>query len=218
MDQPLLTNVAASDMTSIVLALSVPVVSGIVGAIGLMLRDWREKRSIDHRRAQKLEHAQLKIQVLTAWTDASRKIGAPPRAGRPIEALLAECLDEVEEAARMQIVQPQATFLRRIFLFIPLRGNRAKFFRLFYLVTLLAITALGVVTVPWLTEMPATGELDTPSVIWTLILFAVLIVTCGALLRRAALAADERERRGRPARSARPRAAEARWRLPNDTP
>ncbi|MFF2196947.1 hypothetical protein [Streptomyces sp. NPDC058157] len=208
---------AASDTTSIILALFVPVVTGAIGAIGLMLRDRRENRNIDLRRKQKLERAQLKIHVLTAWADASQKIGPSRRTGRSIEDLLDECLDEIEEAAHMHMIQPEAGILRRVFLFIHLKGRNAHFFRTCYLVMPLVVTVVAVYAIPSWSYTPAIGRIDAKAVVVTVMFFVVLIVLFGALLRRAALRADERARHLPPPMWPSPGPG-AGGRLPNDTP
>ncbi|WP_327734440.1 hypothetical protein OG749_11550 [Streptomyces nojiriensis] len=48
----------------------VPVVTGLVGGISLLIRDRREARSSDHHYRRRLEKAVLEIQFLTGWLQA----------------------------------------------------------------------------------------------------------------------------------------------------
>ncbi|MFB6616034.1 hypothetical protein ACIGFK_24880 [Streptomyces sp. NPDC085524] len=48
----------------------VPVVTGLVGGISLLIRDRREARSSDHHYRRRLEKAQLEIQFLNGWIQA----------------------------------------------------------------------------------------------------------------------------------------------------
>ncbi|MFE2329059.1 hypothetical protein ACFXD5_35030 [Streptomyces sp. NPDC059385] len=48
----------------------VPVVTGLVGGISLLIRDRREARSSDHHYRRRLEKAQLEIQFLSGWIQA----------------------------------------------------------------------------------------------------------------------------------------------------
>ncbi|WP_158780911.1 hypothetical protein [Streptomyces sp. NRRL S-237] len=50
----------------------VPVVTGLVGGISLLIRDRREARSSDHHYRRRLEKAQLEIQFLSGWIQAKQ--------------------------------------------------------------------------------------------------------------------------------------------------
>ncbi|MGW6983644.1 hypothetical protein ACWGE1_30085 [Streptomyces sp. NPDC054932] len=50
----------------------VPVVTGLVGGISLLIRDRREASSTDHHYRRRLEKAQLEVQFLTGWIQAKQ--------------------------------------------------------------------------------------------------------------------------------------------------
>ncbi|WP_405982824.1 hypothetical protein [Streptomyces sp. NBC_00158] len=54
----------------------VPVVSGLVGGVSLLVRDRREARSADHHYRRQLEKAQLEIQFITGWIQAREQAGS----------------------------------------------------------------------------------------------------------------------------------------------
>ncbi|MFJ7592796.1 hypothetical protein ACIQZO_36560 [Streptomyces sp. NPDC097617] len=75
----------------------VPVVTGLVGGISLLVRDRREARSSDHHYRRRLEKAQLEIQFLTGWIQAKQL--APTDAPAPDPGRwLDECYASVRRA------------------------------------------------------------------------------------------------------------------------
>ncbi|MFD7084770.1 hypothetical protein ACFYXV_12380 [Streptomyces sp. NPDC002181] len=115
----------------------VPVITGLVGAVGLVVRDRREARSADHHYRRRLEKAQMEVQFITGWIEAKRL--APTGAPDPEPGLwLDECYESVrsfEAAARHQRGGPGK--LRRLLLLRPLRGGAAHAVRALYWLALL---------------------------------------------------------------------------------
>ncbi|MFE5541466.1 hypothetical protein [Streptomyces sp. NPDC056492] len=115
----------------------VPVITGLVGAVGLVVRDRREARSADHHYRRRLEKAQMEVQFVTGWIEAKRL--APTEAPDPEPGLwLDECYASVrsfEAAARHQRGGPGK--LRRLLLLRPLRGGAAQAVRALYWLALL---------------------------------------------------------------------------------
>uniref|UniRef100_A0AAU2JJ13 SMODS and SLOG-associating 2TM effector domain-containing protein n=1 Tax=Streptomyces sp. NBC_00049 TaxID=2903617 RepID=A0AAU2JJ13_9ACTN len=79
----------------------VPVVTGLVGGISLLVRDRREARSTDHRYRRRLEKAQLEVQFLSGWIQAKELAptdfpaqAAAPEPGRWLD----ECYASVRRA------------------------------------------------------------------------------------------------------------------------
>ncbi|MFB7259566.1 hypothetical protein [Streptomyces nojiriensis] len=67
----------------------VPVVTGMVGGISLLIRDRREARSSDHHYRRRLEKALLEIQFLTGWLQAKQlapTTDSPDPAQAPVPA------------------------------------------------------------------------------------------------------------------------------------
>ncbi|MFB6582841.1 hypothetical protein ACFCYC_36475 [Streptomyces sp. NPDC056402] len=77
----------------------VPVVTGMVGGISLLIRDRREARSSDHHYRRRLEKAALEIQFLTGWLQAKElaPTDAPPPDPEP-GRWLDECYASVRRA------------------------------------------------------------------------------------------------------------------------
>ncbi|MCX5307274.1 hypothetical protein OG304_28070 [Streptomyces sp. NBC_00160] len=79
----------------------VPVVTGLVGGISLLIRDRREARSSDHHYRRRLEKAQLEVQFLIAWLQAKElaPTDAPAPAQEPEPGRwLDECYASVRRA------------------------------------------------------------------------------------------------------------------------
>ncbi|MFI1154810.1 hypothetical protein [Streptomyces sp. NPDC020817] len=119
----------------------VPVITGLVGGISLVVRDRREARSADHHYRKRLEKAQMEIQFITGWIEAKRlaPTGAPdPEPGHWLD----ECYASVrsfEAAARRRRGGPGR--LRRLLLLRPLHGVPANAVRAVYWLALLAFNA-----------------------------------------------------------------------------
>ncbi|MER6450628.1 hypothetical protein [Streptomyces venezuelae] len=77
----------------------VPVVTGLVGGISLLIRDRREARSTDHHYRRRLEKAQLEIQFLSGWIQAKQlaPTDSPPPDPEP-GRWLDECYASVRRA------------------------------------------------------------------------------------------------------------------------
>ncbi|MFB7783503.1 hypothetical protein ACFY0N_11105 [Streptomyces vinaceus] len=116
----------------------VPVITGLVGAISLVLRDRRDARSADHHYRRRLEKAHLEVQFITGWIEAKKL--APTAAPDPEPGhWLDECYESVrgfEEAARRPRGGPGR--LRRLLLLRPLDGGPAQAVRALYWLALLA--------------------------------------------------------------------------------
>ncbi|MFF4099113.1 hypothetical protein [Streptomyces sp. NPDC001903] len=131
----------------------VPVITGLVGGVSLVLRDRREARSADHHYRKRLEKAQLEVQFITGWIEAKKLApsGAPdPEPGHWLD----ECYASVrsfEAAARRRSGGPGR--LRRLLLLRTLHGAPAKAVRILYWLALLAFNA----TLAWWVSMIVDG-------------------------------------------------------------
>ncbi|MEV6579889.1 hypothetical protein AB0M92_17205 [Streptomyces sp. NPDC051582] len=115
----------------------VPVITGLVGAVGLVVRDRRETRSADHHYRKRLEKAQMEVQFITGWIEAKRlaPTGAPdPEPGLWLDACY-ESVRSFEAAARRHRGGPGR--LRRLLLLRPLNGAAAQAVRALYWLALL---------------------------------------------------------------------------------
>ncbi|WP_327363935.1 hypothetical protein [Streptomyces sp. NBC_01296] len=131
----------------------VPVITGLVGGISLVLRDRREARSADHHYRRRLEKAQMEVQFISSWIEAKKlaPTGAPdPEPGDWLDACYAS-VRSFEAAARRQRGGPGR--LRRLLLLRALHGGPAKAVRLLYWLALLAFNA----ALAWWVSMMVNG-------------------------------------------------------------
>ncbi|MFF3018932.1 hypothetical protein [Streptomyces sp. NPDC057939] len=124
----------------------VPVVTGLVGGISLIIRDRRDSRSADHHYRKRLERAQLEVQFITGWIEAKKLApttatsdpGPDPEPGLEPGRWLDDCYASVrgfEVASRHQRGGPGR--LRRLLLLRPLRGRPAQALQVLYWISLL---------------------------------------------------------------------------------
>ncbi|MFD6186236.1 hypothetical protein [Streptomyces goshikiensis] len=131
----------------------VPVITGLVGAISLVIRDRREARSADHHYRKRLERAQMEVQFITSWIEAKKlaPTGRPhPEPGHWLD----ECYASVrsfEAAARRHRGGPGR--LRRLLLLRTLEGGLANAVRVGYWLALLAFNA----ALAWWVSMIVSG-------------------------------------------------------------
>ncbi|MGW7331367.1 hypothetical protein ACWGIU_22835 [Streptomyces sp. NPDC054840] len=116
----------------------VPVVTGLVGGISLLVRDRREAHSSDHHYRRRLEKAQLEIQFLSGWIQAKQlaPTDAPPpdpEPGRWLDECYASVRRAKEDTGGRHRTGPVT--LRRLLLLGELSGP-AKTVRVVYWITL----------------------------------------------------------------------------------
>ncbi|MFE2480786.1 hypothetical protein [Streptomyces sp. NPDC059389] len=131
----------------------VPVITGVVGGISLVLRDRREARSADHHYRRRLEKAQMEVQFITGWIEAKKlaPTGAPdPEPGHWLD----ECYASVrsfEAAARRQRGGPGR--LRRLLLLRTMHSWPARAVQTLYWMALIAFNG----TLAWWVSMIVSG-------------------------------------------------------------
>nr|WSX53868.1 hypothetical protein OG409_36080 [Streptomyces sp. NBC_00974] len=134
----------------------VPVITGLVGGISLVLRDRRETRSADHHYRRRLEKAQMEVQFITSWISAKEL--APTESPDPEPGhWLDECYASVrsfEAATRRRQGGPGR--LRRLLLLRTLQGRAANAVRVLYWLVLLAFNA----ALAWWVSMIVSGPPD----------------------------------------------------------
>lgn len=96
--------VAVMDSLVLFAPFFVPVVSGLVGGVSLLIRDRREARSADHHYRRQLEKAQLEVQFITGWIQAREQAGSegpdPAPDPDPVPAALAQDPDPTSDPGR----------------------------------------------------------------------------------------------------------------------
>lgn len=123
----------------------VPVVTGLVGGISLLVRDRREARSSDHHYRRRLEKAQLEIQFLTGWIQAKQLAptdgpapGPEPEPGHWLDECYASVRRAKAETGGRHRTGPVS--LRRLLLLGQLSGP-AKSMRVVYWISLALFNA-----------------------------------------------------------------------------
>ncbi|MFJ8013529.1 hypothetical protein [Streptomyces sp. NPDC096339] len=117
----------------------VPVVTGLVGGISLLIRDRREARTSDHHYRRRLEKAQLEIQFLNGWIQAKELAPtdspAPdPEPGQWLDECYASVRRAKENTGGRHRTGPVS--LRRLLLLGELSGP-AKNMRVVYWISLI---------------------------------------------------------------------------------
>jgi hypothetical protein len=134
----------------IVLTLLVPIVTAMAGILGVMLQDWRVRKSQAGRRKLALEDASRQVSFAVDWWNARKLIADSPgvmqEATRCAEDWLEEASTRVIRSKPAVARQRSPITFRRLLLLYPLQGRAANIIRGFFYVSL-AFLILGVGTV-----------------------------------------------------------------------
>jgi hypothetical protein len=138
----------SSAQERIVIAVLVPVVTAILGALGIAFQDWRQRRSQVGRRRLALEDAGRQVSFAAEWLNTRKLLADSPEALQEATDRAAAWLEEA--SARVQAATPPPVggrppvTLRRLLLFYPLQGRAANLIRgAFYVCVGLVIAATG---------------------------------------------------------------------------
>jgi hypothetical protein len=144
---------------NIVVGLLVPVVSAVVGAVGILIRDLYDRRSEMGRRKYAMDEATRQVTFAAEWWKAKQALGSTPddEAARAIaESWLEEATSLVSTALHpprrpepSRSVTRQSRIRSRILLAYPFQRWTARVLRVAYYVVLV-FTALGVLAAPLL--------------------------------------------------------------------
>jgi len=183
----------------------VPVITAIIGALGVLWQDWRQRRSLAARRKLAFEDAIRQVSFAEQWWRAKQSIA--PSSSDSGQDTTADPLSFLDNALRLvkSVEQPRfdqdaRPLLRRLLLLYGFQRRAAKMLRVaFYLllmvITVTALVALGNVLA---------GDADTTreSLAWQLI-FAIVFAVVTLVIRFSAVSIeDAAERRSRSAMSA----------------
>ena len=137
------------DVANIVIALLVPVVTAVVGAIGVAFQDWRARRSTTGRRKLAVDDARAQVNFVADWWNAKKSLGQSPdalqEAARRATALL-EDASAVVSAMRLTspVPEPPPVTFRRLALLYHFRTREGKAARAaFFLCSAATVMALG---------------------------------------------------------------------------
>lgn len=122
-----------AQIVPIVITLLVPIVTALAGILGVLLQDWRVRKSQAGRRKLALEDASSQVSFAVDWWNA-KKLITDSREGMQEVTKCAE--DWLEEASARVIgsklplarQRPPIT-IRRLLLFYPLQGRKANIIR-----------------------------------------------------------------------------------------
>jgi hypothetical protein len=139
---------SSAQTVAIVTAVSVPVVTAILGVIGVMFQDWRARKTQAGRRKLALEDARRQVSFATEWWNARKLLADSTEAVQEATASAMAWLDQA--SARATASEPPGaeektpiTF-RRLMLFYRLQGTAANIIRGgFYLLLGLLVIAVG---------------------------------------------------------------------------
>jgi hypothetical protein len=147
------------EILQLVALLSVPVIAGIVGALGILLQDWRARRDLAVRRRVAMEEATMRVAFATEWWKACQLIAADEETltnARARAALLmaeaSSLVGSVPAVAPMEQTRPMP---QRLLLLYPLTRRSARVIRGFYY----AVLVLPVVVIAGTLIDVATGSL-----------------------------------------------------------
>jgi hypothetical protein len=139
--------VTGVSIVPIVITLLVPIVTAMAGIFGVMIQDWRVRKSQAGRRKLALEDASRQVSFAVDWWNAKKLIAESPGAMQEIT----KCADDWLEEASKRVIgskppaarQRSPVTLRRLLLLYPLQGWAANIIRGFFYVSL-AVLILGV--------------------------------------------------------------------------
>jgi hypothetical protein len=131
-------------MTTLVEAIAVPVITALLGALGIVVRDWRIRRDAQSRRARALADATAQAAFVEQWRRAAEGLGGDPvlreqHAGQA-RLLLAQAVATVTHSPQLaETPSDRVGATRRLLLLYRLRSGWARVVRAAYLIWLLIL-------------------------------------------------------------------------------
>ena len=136
------------DVVNIVLAVLVPVVTAVVGAIGVAFQDWRARRGATGRRKLAVDDARAQVNFVADWWNAKKSLGQSPEALQEAASRATALLEDasaVVSAVRLTspVPEPPVTF-RRLALLYQFRTREGRAARAaFFFCSGVTVMALG---------------------------------------------------------------------------
>jgi hypothetical protein len=142
---------------AVVVALLVPIVTAVVGALAIQFQDWRVNRSLAVQRRQAIEEASRQVGFVSEWWQASQLLLKDSEILKDVEARAVTWLEEAGRHAASAVAQPkperQRATVRRLFLLQPLFRQSAKIIRIgFYAALVVVVGTTGSVVSDQLTS------------------------------------------------------------------
>ncbi len=135
-------------MLQVVVPLLVPVVTGLVGAAGLMLKDRRLARDSRHLREQAIAEATAEVGFATEWWQAQQLLGADALsvASPKMVAWLAEAEATVAIAKQHTSPRHNPVTLRRLLLMEPMHRRSSKVVRVLFWISVIWLCVGAIAT------------------------------------------------------------------------
>ncbi|RSS53552.1 hypothetical protein EF912_18175 [Streptomyces sp. WAC07061] len=185
-------------VSDLIPVLAVPILTAALGGLGLMVKDVRRRRDVEHQCKARLEVAALEVQFITNWMQVRKALGNSAGVIQEAEDWLDRCYRSADAVVRDVGGKPQLSKLRRLLLLKPLVGRPAQTLRVFYWGAFLALNTLTILglrkVVQWVTpggESASGGDIFYIAVI----IAGFAFFTAG--IRKTALTMDDQARNPR---------------------
>lgn len=154
---------STAEVLSIAVAVLIPVVTAVLGALGLAFQDWRQRRSLAGRRKFALEDAGRQVSFAVAWWNARKQLADSPEAMQEATNRAVAWLEEasalVANSQPLPSEERRPAMLRRLLLLYELHGRAARFIRgVFYVCLAALVWGLGTTISEALTRSRTLGE------------------------------------------------------------
>lgn len=129
------------EVTKIVVAASVPIVTAVLGVLGIMFQDWRTRRTQAGRRKLALEDASRQVSFIAEWWNTRRLFADSPEAMLEATPRVLAWLEEtsavvMESRPPPSGEKPPITVRRLLLLSDPFQRRAAKVIRAFFYASL----------------------------------------------------------------------------------
>jgi hypothetical protein len=138
----------SSDLATVM----VPIMTALIGVLGVLTRDWRDRRSSAGRRRLAFDDATRQVSFAEQWWKASQAMNPAPELINTARATALSWLDEAHTLVASMAPPAAATdsrgLIRRLLLLYPFQRWTAQVLRVIFYVllafmTLTALIALG---------------------------------------------------------------------------
>ncbi|HEX4864071.1 MAG TPA: hypothetical protein VFV02_08365 [Acidimicrobiales bacterium] len=163
-----------TEIVQIVVAASIPIVTAVLGVLGIMFQDWRARRTQAGRHKLALEEASRQVSFAAEWWNARRLLADSPEA---MQEATSRTLAWLEEASALVMesrpppseVKPPITVRRLLLLSDPFQRRAAKIIRgVFY-------ASLGLLVLSTGTVISATLKASERQYLWDSVVVLALI-------------------------------------------
>lgn len=166
------------DILVAVVPLVAPLLTAAMGALGILAKDRRREKSLDHQLRRQVEIGQAEVKFIHAWIQARQLLGPLGMDSRVAQEWLDRCYESVEDAQRKVLLSPPKRIgvLRRLLLLRRLHGAGAQIWRIaFWLLFLwcnvyVVVGAANIVT--WAQGKPGAGDTVLGCAVFAFILAA----------------------------------------------